>query len=46
MCNTCVMMSFTVKINLFKYKRFKDGTQGVATKNTGSSHLNTGKFFI
>ena len=23
---------FTVKINLFKYKRFKDGSQGVDTK--------------
>ena len=32
MCNTCVMMGFTVKINLFKYKRFKGVTQGVATK--------------
>ena len=35
-------MGFAVKINLFKYKRFKDGTQGVATKKkNGSSHLNT-----
>ena len=41
MYNACVMMGFKVKINLFKYKRFKDGTQGVATKYTGSSHLNT-----
>ena len=28
---------FTVQIDLFKYKRFKDG--GCAYKNTGSSHL-------
>ena len=31
---------FTIKIDLFKYKRFKDG--GCAYKNTGSSHLNKG----
>ena len=30
--------SITVKINLFKYKRFKDGR--CRYKNTGSSHLN------
>ena len=23
--SSCVIMSFTIKINLFKYKRFKDG---------------------
>ena len=28
---------FTIQIDLFKYKRFKDG--GCAYKNTGSSHL-------
>ena len=39
-CNTCVtcVMSFTVKIILFKYKRFKD--ERFRYKNTGSSHLN------
>ena len=25
MSNTCGMMGFTIKINLFKHKRFKDG---------------------
>ena len=25
MCNTCVIIIFTIKINLFKYQRFKDG---------------------
>ena len=30
-------MGFTVKINLFKYKRFKDGR--CRYKNTGSRHL-------
>ena len=29
---------FTIQIDLFKYKRFKD--EGCAYKNTGSSHLN------
>ena len=29
---------FTIQIDLFKYKRFKDG--GCAYKNTGSSHRN------
>ena len=28
---------FTIQINLFKYKKFKDG--GCAYKNTGSGHL-------
>ena len=28
---------FTIKIDLFKYKRFKDG--GCAYENTGSSHF-------
>ena len=28
---------FTIQIDLFKYKRIKDG--GCAYKNTGSSHL-------
>ena len=28
---------FTIQIDFFKYKRFKDG--GCAYKNTGSSHL-------
>ena len=37
MCNTCVVMSFTVNINLFEYKRFKD--ERCRYKNTGSSHL-------
>ena len=37
MYNTCVVMGFTVKINLFKQKRFKDGR--CRYKNTGSSHL-------
>ena len=25
MSNTCGIMGFTIKINFFKYKRFKDG---------------------
>ena len=25
MCSKCVKIVFTIKINLFKYKRFKDG---------------------
>ena len=29
---------FTIQINLFKYKRYKDG--GCAYKNPGLSHLN------
>ena len=33
MCHNC----FTIQIDLFKYKRFKD--EGCAYKNTGSSHL-------
>ena len=37
--NTCVILGFTVKINLFKYKRFKDGR--CRYNNTGSRHLMT-----
>ena len=37
MCNTCVIMGFTIAINLFKYKKFKDGR--CTYKNTRSSHL-------
>ena len=37
MCNTCVILGFSKKINLFKYKKFKDGR--CRYKNTGSSHL-------
>ena len=37
--NTCVIMGFTVKINLFKYKKFKDGR--CRYNNTGSRHLMT-----
>ena len=33
MCHNC----FTIQIDLFKYKRFKD--EGCAYKNTGSSQL-------
>ena len=35
---------FTIQIDLFKHKRFKDG--GSAYKTTGSSHLNLGWFLI
>ena len=35
--NTCVIMGFIVKINLFKHTRFKDGR--CRYNNTGSRHL-------
>ena len=41
LCNTCVIMGFTVKINLFKKKTFKDGR--CPYENTGSSHPNSFK---
>ena len=37
MCKTGVNNGFTIKIKLFRYKRFKDGR--CAYKNTESSHL-------
>ena len=35
---------FTIKINLFKSKRFEDGR--CTYKNTGSSHLNSPRFLF
>ena len=43
MCNTCVIMFLKIKVNLVKYKRFKDGK--CTYKNTSSSHLNKFSLF-
>ena len=40
MCNTCIIMGFRIKINLFKYKLRDSKMEGVPSyKNTRSSHL-------